>query len=70
MSERSLTPDTMATTTQHRLEQRDKVLHAARTCFIQHGFHSTGMAEVAKACGMSVGNTERYFPASRYVPNS
>lgn len=62
MSERSLTPDTMAITAQHRLEQRDKVLHAARTCFIQHGFHSTGMAEIAKACGMSVGNIYHYFP--------
>lgn len=52
----------MATTIQHRLEQRDKVLHAARTCFIQHGFHATGMAEIAKACGMSVGNIYHYFP--------
>ncbi len=52
----------MAFTIQHRLEQRDKVLHAARTCFIQHGFHATGMAEIAKACGMSVGNIYHYFP--------
>lgn len=69
MIERSLTPDTMAITAQHRLEQRDKALHAARTCFIQQGLRSTGMAEIAKACGMSVGMIYHYFRASRHVAN-
>ncbi|HYG33540.1 MAG TPA: TetR/AcrR family transcriptional regulator [Clostridia bacterium] len=52
----------MATSPKHRLEQRDKVLLAARKCFIRHGFHATGMAEIAKACRMSVGNIYHYFP--------
>lgn len=52
----------MATSEQHRLEQRDKVLLAARKRFIRHGFHATGMAEIGKACRMSVGNIYHYFP--------
>ncbi len=52
----------MAASEQHRLDRRDKVLLAARKCFIRHGFHATGMAEISKACRMSVGNIYRYFP--------
>jgi len=52
----------MATSSQHRLEQHDKILLAARKCFIRHGFHGTGMAEIARACRMSVGNIYHYFP--------
>jgi len=51
----------MATTPKHRLKQRDKVLLAARKCFIRHGFHATGMAEIAKTCRMSAGNIYHYF---------
>lgn len=52
----------MAANPKHRLEQRDKVLLAARRCFVRHGFHATGMVEIAKACRMSVGNIYHYFP--------
>ena len=52
----------MATSPKHRLEQRDKVLFAARKCFVRQGFHATSMAEIAKACRMSVGNIYHYFP--------
>jgi AcrR family transcriptional regulator len=52
----------MAASSAHRLEQRGKVLLAARKCFVRHGFHATGMAEIAKACRMSVGNIYHYFP--------
>jgi TetR/AcrR family transcriptional regulator, repressor for uid operon len=52
----------MATSSKHRLAQRDKVLLAARKCFVRHGFHATGMAEIARACRMSVGNIYHYFP--------
>lgn len=52
----------MAVTPKHRSEQRGKVLLAARKCFVRHGFHATGMAEIAKACRMSVGNIYHYFP--------
>jgi AcrR family transcriptional regulator len=51
----------MAVNLKRRLEQRDKVLIAARRCFVRHGFHATGMVEIAKACRMSVGNIYHYF---------
>jgi AcrR family transcriptional regulator len=52
----------MSMTREHRSERRGRVLLAARKCFIRHGFHATGMAEISKACRMSVGNIYRYFP--------
>lgn len=42
--------------------KRDVILRAARKCFVQHGFHATGMAEICVAAGMSAGNLYRYFP--------
>ncbi len=52
----------MSVSDKHRSAQRDKVLLAARKCFIRHGFHATGMVEISKACRMSVGNIYHYFP--------
>ncbi len=52
----------MPVSDKHRSAQRDKVLLAARKCFIRRGFHATGMAEISKACRMSVGNIYHYFP--------
>ncbi|HOW68071.1 MAG TPA: TetR/AcrR family transcriptional regulator [Verrucomicrobiota bacterium] len=52
----------MGTTAKHRMQQHQKVIDAARKCFVRHGFHATGMAEIAKACRMSVGNIYHYFP--------
>lgn len=52
----------MSISDQRRLAQRDKVLLAARRCFVRQGFHATGMAELSKACRMSVGNIYHYFP--------
>lgn len=52
----------MTTSPQHRVEQRGRIMLAARTCFIQRGFHATGMGEIAKLCRMSVGNIYHYFP--------
>ncbi len=43
--------------------RRKSVLRAAETCFREHGFHSTGMAEICKAAGMSPGALYRYFPS-------
>lgn len=37
-------------------------MDVASKCFIAHGFHATGMDELSKAAGMSVGNLYRYFP--------
>lgn len=51
----------------HRSAQRDRVLLAARRCFIRRGFHATGMDEISKACRMSVGNLYRYFPNKKAI---
>jgi TetR/AcrR family transcriptional regulator, repressor for uid operon len=38
-----------------------QVLDAAETCFRDHGFHATSMAQIAAAAKMSVGHIYRYF---------
>lgn len=42
-------------------DKRDLILQAARRCFMEHGFHATGMAQICEAAGMSPGNLYRYF---------
>lgn len=41
--------------------QRDRILCAALTCFIDHGFHAASMANIAEAAQMSAGLIYRYF---------
>ena len=38
-----------------------QVLDAAESCFRQHGFHATSMAQIAAGAKMSVGHIYRYF---------
>ena len=40
--------------------QRERVLAAAKQCFIEHGFHAATMARIAEAAGMSTGLVYRY----------
>lgn len=42
-------------------KRRQQILDAAKTCFEQYGFHSTSMAALSKAAGMSVGHIYHYF---------
>lgn len=42
-------------------QRRQQILDAAADCFQRRGFHSTSMAEVSKAAGMSVGHIYHYF---------
>lgn len=45
-----------------RAEMRQaQVLKAATECFRRHGFHSTSIARISKAAGMSVGHIYHYF---------
>ena len=47
---------------QERAEaQRNRILCAARACFIEHGFHAASMAEISAAAQMSPGLIYRYF---------
>jgi AcrR family transcriptional regulator len=41
--------------------QRERILDAARKCFVAHGFHAASMANIAETAGMSPGLIYRYF---------
>ena len=41
--------------------QRERILSAAQTCFVKHGFHAAGMAAIAETAEMSPGLIYRYF---------
>jgi AcrR family transcriptional regulator len=41
--------------------QKERVLDAAQTCFVERGFHAASMATIAKTAGMSPGLIYRYF---------
>lgn len=41
--------------------QRDRILSAARQCFIDSGFHAASMASIAETAGISAGLIYRYF---------
>ena len=43
--------------------KRHSILEVAIECFIQSGFHGTGMAKICQAVGMSPGALYRYFPS-------
>ncbi len=51
----------METIRKQPCDRRDTILRAARRCFVEHGFHATGMAEICVEAGMSPGNLYRYF---------
>ncbi|MGC1306998.1 MAG: TetR/AcrR family transcriptional regulator [Phormidesmis sp.] len=44
-------------------KKRQEILEVASRCFIESGFHGTGMAKICKAAGMSPGALYRYFPS-------
>ena len=41
--------------------QRERILAAARTCFVKSGFHAASMSTIAETAGMSPGLIYRYF---------
>lgn len=47
----------------HLAARREQILEAAMIRFAEGGFHSTGMAEVIAATGLSAGAVYRYFPS-------
>jgi AcrR family transcriptional regulator len=42
-------------------DHRQRILDAARRCFVRSGFHRATMQDVAAEAGMSAGNIYRYF---------
>lgn len=47
--------------------QCERILCAAKKCFIEHGFHAAGMALIAETAGMSPGLIYRYFPSKSAI---
>ena len=42
-------------------EKHVKIAEAAAALFVEKGFHNTSIREIAKACGMSMGNLYHYI---------
>lgn len=47
--------------------RRDRVIEASRKLFIENGFHATGIAQIAKASGIAVGQLYRDFSAKEDI---
>ena len=47
--------------------QRERILAAARACFVQHGFHAASMATIAETADMSPGLIYRYFESKNAI---
>ena len=58
----SINAETLTTKAEARTQaQRDRILAAARACFVKSGFHAASMATIAETAGMSPGLIYRYF---------
>jgi AcrR family transcriptional regulator len=60
-------PPTSAKLTQRAELQRERILNAAQTCFIEQGFHAAGMALIAQAADMSPSLIYRYFDSKNAI---
>lgn len=47
--------------------QRERILNAARQCFVESGFHAASMASIAKTAGISAGLIYRYFESKNAI---
>jgi AcrR family transcriptional regulator len=60
--------DSRRTKARERTErQRDRILQAAKACFVEHGFHAASMANIAEAAQMSPGLIYRYFASKNAI---
>ena len=48
-------------------QRRAKILEAALTCFLENGYHQTGVRDIAKRAGVSLGNLYNHFPGKHDV---
>ena len=51
----------------HAQAQRERILDAARRCFVEQGFHAASMASIADTAGMSAGLIYRYFDSKNAI---
>ena len=47
--------------------RREQILEAAVTCFIENGYHQTGVRDIARRAGISLGNLYNHFPGKHDV---
>ena len=47
--------------------QRERILRAAKGCFVEHGFHAASMADIARKAEMSAGLIYRYFDSKNDI---
>jgi AcrR family transcriptional regulator len=47
--------------------RRRKILEAAVMCFLENGYHQTGVRDIAARAGVSLGNLYNYFPGKHDV---
>ncbi|MEZ5485674.1 MAG: helix-turn-helix domain-containing protein [Lysobacteraceae bacterium] len=48
-------------------QQRERILCAAKRCFIDNGFHAASMANIAETAGISAGLIYRYFDSKSAI---
>jgi AcrR family transcriptional regulator len=47
--------------------QRERILTAARKCFVEYGFHAASMASIAETAEISIGLIYRYFEGKNEI---
>lgn len=47
--------------------QRERILAAAKKCFVEHGFHAASMGDIAHEAGMSPGLIYRYYDSKSTI---
>lgn len=47
--------------------RRREIVEATERCFLNHGFHGTSIARIAKEAGMSTGHISHYFPQKEQI---
>ncbi len=48
-------------------KRKEQILEAAVTCFLENGYHQTGVRHIAKQAGVSLGNLYNHFPGKHDV---
>ncbi len=48
-------------------KRKEKILEAAVACFLENGYHQTGVRHIAKRAGVSLGNLYNHFPGKHDV---
>jgi len=48
-------------------QRRTRIMKAAMTCFLENGYHQTGVRDIARRAGVSLGNLYNHFPGKHDV---